>query len=827
MSPTTVTEPQPIPLRRGIRDLGPIAAALAVVLLVFAPLVRRPNGVLADPVRPRADEHVAVDERVPGNDLTRLFWPNGLRIARAVQQTGHLPAWDPAGFGGRPLVGNPQMGLWYPPNRLVWMAGGHPAAIAWLTVAHLGLAAAGAVVLARLQGLGRLAAFVAGVAYAVGPYLMGHVDEGHHPHVWGMALAPWGFAAWVAWRQRRAWGLPLLPAVLALALLTGHAQEGFYLLVTLSVATAALAIRRSRPERRQALRGWIGWIAVVAIALLLTAPEWLPAAALRNWLHRGTELSVREASRYHVGPLSLLQWLNPGALGGPTDYFGRDNYWEPQLGLGWTVLVLAIIGARSQISSRFVRGWLALAVVAFLFAAGRRLGVFALFYYAVPGIDHFRVPARSLFLVSLAVSQLAAYGVAALANGPSAEWRLALRRYASAALPIGLVVALLAAFVPVGADVTPGSTAGLPAAAHRLATNPVFGLALLGTGLALALGARHRRLGVAALALLAVGEVAMEAGGLVTVAPVSAFVRPDPVARLILDQTAPGQPPRIRARSAAYPDLPTVVAGIDRSDLNDYVQFQHAADLYERLYPLFDGPERKRTMRSLFPESPELRRAVLDRMAIQWVVTDRPLDPGDAEGLRLHQEGPALVYENSSALPRAYVVPRAEVEADRPLLVGRFAEVPARDAVFLAADPLADQPADRRQPFTPATYERPAPDRVTVRVPTEAPGLLVVADTWMPGWSARLDGKAVPVLRGNHAQRVVALPAAGDHRVEMTYTPPGLALALGFSGIGFVLLAGLAAGSVVATRRRKTKSTAFVGPHAEHQYTSTRSRLVS
>ncbi len=33
------------------------------------------------------------------------------------------------------------------------------------------------------------------------------------------------------------------------------------------------------------------------------------------------------------------------------------------------------------------------------------------------------------------------------------------------------------------------------------------------------------------------------------------------------------------------------------------------------------------------------------------------------------------------------------------------------------------------------------------------PGLLVVADSWMPGWTARVDGVPVPILRGNHAQR--------------------------------------------------------------------------
>ena len=36
------------------------------------------------------------------------------------------------------------------------------------------------------------------------------------------------------------------------------------------------------------------------------------------------------------------------------------------------------------------------------------------------------------------------------------------------------------------------------------------------------------------------------------------------------------------------------------------------------------------------------------------------------------------------------------------------------------------------------------PDHPSWRVTTDAPGLLVVADTWMPGWTARVDGVPVP-----------------------------------------------------------------------------------
>jgi hypothetical protein len=125
-------------------------------------------------------------------------------------------------------------------------------------------------------------------------------------------------------------------------------------------------------------------------------------------------------------------------------------------------------------------------------------------------------------------------------------------------------------------------------------------------------------------------------------------------------------------------------------------------------------------------------------------------------------------------MPRAYVVPRAEpVPKHVAEIRARFRVGDPRAAVLMTTDPLG--PTGTRQPFTPGEWLSTDPDRVAVRVTTRAPGLLVIADTWMPGWSARVNGRPAPIYRGNHAQRVVPLREAGTHMVEMSYAAPGLA----------------------------------------------------
>ena len=89
----------------------------------------------------------------------------------------------------------------------------------------------------------------------------------------------------------------------------------------------------------------------------------------------------------------------------------------------------------------------------------------------------------------------------------------------------------------------------------------------------------------------------------------------------------------------------------------------------------------------------------------------------------------------------------------------------------MPSDPL---PSGPRQPYTPADWDSADPDRVVITVTTEAPGLLVVADTWMPGWDAQDNGRPARLLRGNHAQRVIPLTRAGRHEVVLRYEAPGL-----------------------------------------------------
>ena len=62
------------------------------------------------------------------------------------------------------------------------------------------------------------------------------------------------------------------------------------------------------------------------------------------------------------------------------------------------------------------------------------------------------------------------------------------------------------------------------------------------------------------------------------------------------------------------------------------------------------------------------------------------------------------------------------------------------------------------------------PTYSTLAVNLAAPGLLILADLYYPGWQALVDGAPVPLYATNLAFRGVLVPV-GNHQVEFVYRP--------------------------------------------------------
>jgi len=177
--------------------------------------------------------------------------------------------------------------------------------------------------------------------------------------------------------------------------------------------------------------------------------------------------------------------------------------------------------------------------------------------------------------------------------------------------------------------------------------------------------------------------------------------------------------------------------------------------------------------RAVLPQD-AARTPLLDALAIRFLVTDEP--PTwllQRYPVRSSLGGRPLVFENPSALPRAYRVTRAEPTPANPQAALERLVAPDFDvhrSVLL--DPLPEAFADGSGVDPAAAGEVEitlyTPERVVLETAGTSAGIVVLCDAYTPDWEARVDGARAPLLRANTVGRAVVV-RPGTHRIEFVY----------------------------------------------------------
>ena len=150
----------------------------------------------------------------------------------------------------------------------------------------------------------------------------------------------------------------------------------------------------------------------------------------------------------------------------------------------------------------------------------------------------------------------------------------------------------------------------------------------------------------------------------------------------------------------------------------------------------------------------------------------------------------AAMWENHDVLPRAFVVHQAEVVRDDQTLA-RLREPDFRpDQVVLLSEgrPLrisgANAQAQTPDQVVITDYKS---EQVSISVHAGRAGYLVLADSWYPGWVARVDGRDTPIYRADYMFRAVPIEP-GQHQVVFEYHPVSFVLGAWISGLSAVVL---------------------------------------
>ena len=197
---------------------------------------------------------------------------------------------------------------------------------------------------------------------------------------------------------------------------------------------------------------------------------------------------------------------------------------------------------------------------------------------------------------------------------------------------------------------------------------------------------------------------------------------------------------------------------------------------------------------------------VLNLLNVRYLVTKTgglPYPDRNPGAFRKMSIGGLTVYENVEAFPPAFTVHAAEACADERQLLETLAnpDFDHRRTVLLSSpfDPGRLEPATGPEPVTIVEYGL---NHVELDVTMTAPGLLVLTDTYYPGWQAVLDGtQPVEVLDADHLLRAVFVPK-GNHRVQFAFRPASVRVGASLSALAWCALTLL---GVRALFRRRQK----------------------
>lgn len=743
-------------------------------------------------------------------------WPVRDFAGQALKAGQGIPQWNPYLFSGLPYIAAMHGDIFYP-TALLRLLLPTDIGLTWGFILHLFFAGCFTYGFLRAWGLSFFPSLLGGAAYMLSGQIASLASPGHDGKLFVSALLPLGLWLLVRGvRDGRHWVWGAFALVVGLAVLSPHPQLLQYLLLA-SGSFALYLTLAIRPDgtklpRREGMKRLLFALGAVLVGGAIGAVQYLPVMEYIPFSPRaGGRGGYEFATRYSMPIEELINTYLPQFSGLLENYWGRNGIHLHSEYLGAPVLLLAGAAFGGMRRRAFRRFWLGLGLVALLWALGGYTPFYHLVYALVPGSKFFKAPSTIFYLVSFAVSVLAALGTErALEEGLS-------RRYLVGWGIAGAGIALLATagvFTALGQSIAASYAGGQfdeLIASNKTAV--ILGawrsFLFLGLSIGLLLWASRQR---DATRLLGWGLVALVVGDLWTIdrhywmfsPPARVLYASDPATQFLQS-----------AEMGRVVVLPNTQEGIAARDPNYYGDGLMVHRV--RLVRGYHGNELGRYQHLASREQPGdygnfLTPAFWRLSNARYLYTNMPLSDSTLRQLLGPVKNSAgstvYLYRLPGNNPPAWVVPAIVKAGDtatavtvidprfdplRVAIVDSTSSVPSQRLTALP-EPLAAQPK----------VTRFAPGHITVALGAPAPAgaALVVSENYFPGWAAHVDGRPADVVRTDFTFLGVPL-SPGATSVTLDFADPaylrGKRVSLAAVAIALLLLA---AGVFLERQRR-------------------------
>jgi hypothetical protein len=758
-------------------DALSLAAVLGLVLLLYAELWL-PGLVLIK------------------RDAFQFFLPLKQYIIDRLSH-GELPQWFPYEGLGRPLISLTVMGVFHPFTLLYWLLPVQDAyRLATLLCCLIG--AAGTFLLARSLGISRTGAAIGAIGFSCSGYVASLTEN--VLYLYSICSVPLFLYVLdtACGTGRLAWlGSSVL--VWAGIILNGDIQTAYYLGF---VAFLWMIMRTSGRRRAGVVRLTSIVILTLVVAAIQLGPAWVgyqhsdrtdPSSFHAEAIHWSTHpLRLVTMAMSPIGDASRGDQIAEALFHTHDRSRGPSGLWAESLYLGPVLMGLALLACWRR---RDMHVFVVLGALSVVLAMGPHGGLYEVCYEWMPLWSSFRYPERLMGFATLALAMLAASGIDVIPHhrGNTIVWCAG-----------GVVIAGLGGWLATDTGARMVSDLWLVPAdlaqhiAHSMARSAWWTAAqMLAMGALLAWVTKRpseRAWAGAALVLLLTLDLARANLPVVQTSSSEAWTFTPGLASALASDAKVTGPGHFRILSIKD-GIANVSDAVEKGlTSRERIAALRRHGLYLEHNAVFGIESIQHYLAGLNPRVDEIGRNGSARVAARYNVAyfiGRPARfQTEAFSRSVIATVPAydlaLVRNPVTVSPRAYLSRQPEsFPAPMPMLPLLEREEflnGAVDGIETSGLSLPPSPADAY-----ATIVEYRPETVRVDVETPQAAVLILADAYEPGWTARIEGgELLQILRANGLMRAVIVPA-GRSQILFHYETPWLRIGAWCSGLGLLV----------------------------------------
>ena len=756
--------------------------------------------------------------------------------SKALKTNEFFPLWNPFIAYGKPYLAEPESGFFYPVNWFFYLFSVSRGLVASYTCSVF-IAGASVYALARHWKLDIFPALLSSVCLMFSTWLIAMLEFRAlcSSFVWGpleLLLVSNLIEKWrdpkTAGIRKNFWPIVALAATVSLQYLAGYPQVLLYNQLLVGCFLAARCLWLGNRKMLTGLAATLTLAGCITAALIMV--QFLPSWDFIQYTDRGLAVDpgLDMASFHPRGLLTLLFPYLDGRPGYPQEYWGQTifEFWLGTCYIG--ILPLILITFSPFCLKRFTGKdggnelhrflfvfFCGIAGLGLLMAAGKYTPLYMFAYKTIPGFSHFRWPSKFLFFVLYSLCILSGLGCQQLLNWkkqnkpPKAVEAL---MFVWCFLLLLIVVGCLFAtdgmglFALLTGDGFISTPIHLQETLHDYERAAIFLLA----GLLVVFAVFSKRVTQTASGFLIVGVT------FVNLWFVSREIQPimdddiyELVPKTIGSPFRRMQPDRVYSLNAYSGQY---FYGCRERGIYQWAK-DAATNNILQASGIFQAHQiglilqRHGELYGVLPRlAPRERDRLADIMNIRYIVNSQKMENvfwGDASK-------EVQVIERSSFLPHAYVVESYRIAHDlqtaaQTMLAESFD--PRREVVI---EPLEGAPLPQCSPDCSGKASAQASEvksldyqwnSVDLNVSAARESLLVLTDTWFPGWKATVNGNPAPIYQANALFRAVPVQP-GMNRVHFEYRPRPFFVGLAISLTTVLLLCGVAVGGWVMRRSR-------------------------